>query len=854
MENKKIIIDTSLENKNVYYKLNTIFILFFIFPTAGIIYFIVKYDILHDKFFFPILLGGLVYLFVGFSILRKMFDRISSISREMSQKIHGNDFTGDVNELHQIVEAFNSLEEQFKVTSEQLHHKTSEISVLKELSDLCSVTLDSEEILYVTLERALMLTQADIGSIMILKELDKKVFVVKASMGLGDFVKINDRVDFETSIAKYAVINKSPLLVEDIEKESRFGRANRMHYGSKSFICMPIKTIKDIIGVLTISSKDDSKVFSHDDIEILTPLLSNSAFTYENIRLFRQLENETRYQKSLAKIFSIINSSLKDSELLHSILMEIQLLVGFNRAVILMKDTRRLGYLMVNDVLSSDPLELSVGDCFNSQGSMLDRVMQQESSVIVEDTGELISELETKLFAGPNNGACLLAPLMIGGASKGVLVFSSHEAMDFYSNKRLIDWLANVLALALEHNNLSRLVVKRTREFATLKQLGSALAASTFDLDQVLRYTMDMIREIMNVEAGVLFLLNEHVLEYAAGFNLGNNEPLRLKLGQGIAGTVAAQGKSVTVNDIKESKLFNPEVDNYGTLTTRSTMCIPIISQARVIGVIQVLNKNNGGFSGNDEELLQSIASSVNIALENARLYKETVSMADHERGIRKMFEKFVPKGVLDQIVYGEDSGKVFIEEFKTLTLLNIDLRGFSKLVKNIGPQKTVSLLNHFFSVMGGIVFMHQGIVDKYLGDGFLAVFGAPVSSIMDAENGVAAALEMQKSVAAVNDYITRELGTSVNVGISIHTGEVVVGNIGFEKKMDYTVIGDPVNAVFRLQELTKSYKDGILISEDTLRACRSRLDVKELDEKLAGMTLYELKGWGGGDIGDRPE
>ncbi len=841
-----------MENKNVYYKLKSIFILFFIFPTAGIIYFIVKYDILHDKFFFPILLGGLIYLFIGFSILRKMFDRISSISQEMSQKIHGSNFAGDVNELRQIVEAFNTLEEQFKVTSDQLHHKSSEISVLKELSDLCAVTLDSEEILYVTLERALLLTHADIGSIMILKELDKKVFVVKASIGLGDFVKINDRVEFETSIAKYAVINKSPLLVEDIEKEGRFGRANRVHYGSKSFICMPIKTIKDIIGVLTISSKNDSKVFNRDDVEILTPLLSNSAFTYENIRLFRKLENETRYQKSLVKIFSIINSSLKDSELLHAILKEIQLLVGFDRAVIMLKDKRKLGYLMVNYVLSNDPLELSVGDCYDSQGNMLDRVMQQESSVVVEDTGELISELEVKLFAGPGNRTCLLAPLMIGGSSRGVLMFSGGEATDFYGNKRLIDWLSNVLALALEHNNLASLVVKRTREFATLKQLGSALAASTFDLNQVLEYTMEMIREIMNAEAGVLFLLNEQVLEYAAGFNLGNNESMRLKLGQGIAGTVAAQGKSVTVNDIKESKLFNPEVDNYGTLETRSTMCIPIISQARVIGVIQVVNKDNGGFSGNDEELLQSIASSVNIALENSRLYKETVSMAEHERGIRKMFEKFVPKQVLDQIIHGEETNKGFVEEFKTLTLLNIDLRSFSRLIKDIGPQKSVSLLNHFFSVMGGIVFKHQGIVDKYLGDGFLAVFGAPVSSIMDAENGVAAALEMQRSVDAVNDYITRELGVSVNVGISLHTGEVVVGNIGFEKKMDYTVIGDPVNAVFKLQELTKPYEDGILISENTLRACRPRLAVKKLGEKLAGMTIYELKGWGGGDNGDR--
>ena len=179
--------------------------------------------------------------------------------------------------------------------------------------------------------------------------------------------------------------------------------------------------------------------------------------------------------------------------------------------------------------------------------------------------------------------------------------------------------------------------------------------------------------------------------------------------------------------------------------------------------------------------------------------------------------------------------------------MLNIDIRGFSLLAKQIGSQKTVSLLNSFFSVMGGIVFKHHGIVDKYLGDGFLSLFGAPVSSTMDADNAITAAIEMQKAMSAVNRFFKRELGTEVSMGISIHTGEVVVGNIGFEKKMDYTVIGDAVNTVFRLQELTKANENGVIISENTLRAARSRLNVAEMrppadfGDKAGGLKVYEL-------------
>jgi adenylate cyclase len=268
-----------------------------------------------------------------------------------------------------------------------------------------------------------------------------------------------------------------------------------------------------------------------------------------------------------------------------------------------------------------------------------------------------------------------------------------------------------------------------------------------------------------------------------------------------------------------------------------------------VRGVLEVVNKTNGEFSRSDEELLQSIASSMSVAMENARLYRETVSIAEQERNIRRTFQKFVPKEVVEKITHDSETGRALIEEFRRLTLLNIDIRGFSSLVRQIGPGKTVKLLNRFFTVMGGCVFKHRGIVDKYLGDGFLAVFGAPVATTRDAENAVRAALEMQQAVDLINADFIHESGTSVDIGISVHTGEVVVGNIGFEMKMDYTVIGDAVNVVFRLQELAKAFPNGILISENTRRAVDRPLDVRETGntcragDVAADLKIYVLSG-----------
>jgi class 3 adenylate cyclase/GAF domain-containing protein len=843
-----------LKKNNLYTKLNLVFGLFFFFPVLGFLFFSIKYDMLSDTWVPLFFLGILVFSFTGFTILKKLFDKISNISEQMSSSYLG-DFPDDqlstgTDELQNIVQSFSAIEQRFSNTFHALEKKASEIAILKEVSELCFVTFDPEEILHITLERALMLTNSDLGSILTLNKNEPKTFQVKATVGLGKFVKAGDRIDFETSIAKYAVINKSPLVVEDIEQDNRFGRASLAHYGTKSFVCMPIKTSKEIFGVLTISSRQD-RVYTQEDVEVLTPLLSNAAFTYENLRLLKENERNSLHLRSIEKIFKILVSSFRDTELLHAVLNELQSVVPFDLAFVMTVDDAKPGHLKIFDLLISGPSNIVRGASYPIRDSILEKVFKQENSLLVDNTCSMANALDRELFADQGCTACLLSPLKSDGNVTGILALAAHDVALFYNTHKLITWIANGLSLAIERNRLSAAVVKRNQELDTIRQVGSALASSTFDISKVLKYTMDMIREVMNVEAGSLLFLEGDELEIAVAFNIKikSMKKFRLKIGQGIAGYVAARGKSILVNDIEKSPHFFPMVDESTGFKTESALCVPMVSQGKVIGVIEVLNKINGEFDTDDKDLLQSIATSVCIALENARLYKETVSMAEQERDIRHMFQKFVPKEVLDKIIYDSENGKPVVEELKTVTLLNIDIRGFSELSRKIGSQKTVALLNSFFSVMGGVVFKHHGIVDKYLGDGFLALFGAPVSSTKDADNAIAAGFEMKKSLNAVNRYLERKFDATVKMGISVHTGEVVVGNIGFEQKMDYTVIGDPVNTVFRLQNLTKSFPNGILISENTLRAARTRPHVgriktsTDLTEELGDMKVYELLG-----------
>jgi adenylate cyclase len=853
MDLSKRMAGLSLKSQGLHYRLSISFAFFFFVPLLGLLYFGLKYEWLEDRLLPWFILALLGSSLAGYVLIRKTFDKIRGASLLFSETL-STDLAGfkrleSVDELQSIVHSFQAVERQLRENVTALDKRAVQLSTLKELSDLCYVTFDSDDLFAITLERAMKLTQADVGSVLILEGPGRETFVVQGTYGLGNILKKGDRIDFASSIAKFAVINKSPLLIEDIETDNRFGRSNRFQYATKSFLCMPLKGTHDVFGVLTLSRKAEDRPFSLEDADILAPLLSNAAFTYDNLNLIRENKENRRQLASITGICRTLGSSLRNSELLHAVLGQFGEEVAFDAAVIFATAAGGPDRIEVLDILSSLPLPLDRHNGYDVSGSVLEEVLRQGSNRFIADTATLKFPFDRELLVKPGLRTCLLAPLKTGGSITGLLLLGSTHPESFTGIEPRAETIATLLPLAMEKSFLLRLVSQRVREMESIKQIGSILAASTFEREEVLKHTMDMIRTIMNVEAGSLLLLEKEILSFQTAFNIQADIPLekiqrfQVKLGQGISGYCAARGEPLIVRDIGRSRQFDAEFDRQTGFTTRSVLCVPLISRGAVLGVIEVLNKIQGDFNDDDLQLLQSIATSVSIALENSRLYQETLSLAEHERGIRNMFQKFVPREIVEKIIHSSPSEKPLLEELKILTLLNIDIRGFSSLSRTIGPQRTVAMLNHFFATMGDIVFKHHGIVDKYLGDGFLAIFGAPVSSAADAVNALSAALEMKRALPTVNEQFSGDLVHPLAMGISIHTGEAVVGNIGFEQKMDYTVIGDSVNVVFRLQEFTKSMPNSILISEKTRQAALdSRLDLREVGSYDAGSLLGELK------------
>jgi len=254
------------------------------------------------------------------------------------------------------------------------------------------------------------------------------------------------------------------------------------------------------------------------------------------------------------------------------------------------------------------------------------------------------------------------------------------------------------------------------------------------------------------------------------------------------------------------------------------TICAPLVGESRVHGAIYADRLDPfAAFKPDDLELISAVAAQTAIAVENARAHERLA----REEVARANYSRFLPEYVVKQMLENPDSFKLGGVS-QTITILFADIRGFTSISEHAPPEKIVSLLNRYFSAMTDIIFAHGGTLDKYLGDGLMALFGAPTTTPEDASNALNAAVAMQRRLLGINAELREEGLSEVGVGIGLHTGEVIVGYIGSERRSEYTAIGDAVNTASRLESNAKAGQ--ILISDATAKGARSRYKLQPRD------------------------
>jgi adenylate cyclase len=195
---------------------------------------------------------------------------------------------------------------------------------------------------------------------------------------------------------------------------------------------------------------------------------------------------------------------------------------------------------------------------------------------------------------------------------------------------------------------------------------------------------------------------------------------------------------------------------------------------------------------------------------------------------VQSAMRRFVTQEVVDRIIGRED--ELLFGAACEATVLFADIRNFTTLAEKLNPRDTVDMLNEIFTELFEAVAGNDGVLDKFIGDAIMAVYGAPLSSGRDPANAVESAVAMIAMIGGINEKARARGLAEIRLGVGVGSGEVVAGTIGSPKRMDYTVIGDPVNLASRLESITKVYKVGVVICEDTARAVNGKYALRELD------------------------
>jgi class 3 adenylate cyclase/CheY-like chemotaxis protein len=251
--------------------------------------------------------------------------------------------------------------------------------------------------------------------------------------------------------------------------------------------------------------------------------------------------------------------------------------------------------------------------------------------------------------------------------------------------------------------------------------------------------------------------------------------------------------------------------------------------------------------------LLVRLEAHLSLKRSTAEVKRLADQLGVRNRFIQSVFGRYMSDQVVEKLLDAPDALSMG-GELRTVTILMSDLRGFSSLSERLGPSDVILLLNEYLAAMTEVIYSNGGTIDEFIGDAILVLFGAPLQSDADALRAVTCAVEMQRAIDTVNEKNSARGLPRVEMGIGIHTGEVVVGNIGSERRAKYGVVGRSVNLASRIEAFTVGGQ--ILVSDATLQAAGSSVSLRRSIEVFPkgskeAMTVHEVAGVGG--VGGEP-
>ncbi len=586
------------------------------------------------------------------------------------------------------------------------------------------------------------------------------------------------------------------IIVNDAYADPNFERSidERTGLTTHDLICTPITTAHDeIVGVAQVINKKEGKFGDHD-LRLLRILTAQASTALESTRVVEKMQEKRQQEIAFLDIVADITSEIRLTSLLDKVMAEVTRLLDADRSTLFLNDDK-------------------TGELYTEISQGLDETGEEKQKQIrfpnhlgiagaVFTAGETINipyayaDLRFNPAFDKQTGYFTRSILCVPLANKSGKVIGATQVL----NKRGGSFTSE----------------DETRLKAFTGQISIALEnAKLFDdVQQIKNYNESMLESMSN---GIITIDPDGVVVTcnAAGGDIVSTDPTSL-IGQEVAEIF--QGDMEVVHE-----------------------CIARVSENRSSESVHDLEMKFG------DDRTVSCNLTVMPLLSGEGEGMGTMLVIDdisEEKRLKSTMSRYMDPGVADQLLQQGDD--VLGGASRDTTMLFSDIRGFTSITEKLGARGTVDFLNEYFTIMVECLQDEGGMLDKFIGDAIMAAFGLPVAKEDDPDRAVSCAIAMQRALQDWNQERQANDMDAVSIGIGINTDNVVSGNIGSPKRMDFTVIGDGVNLAARLESACKTYFAGILISEFTKRLLKREYCIREVDKvivkgKSEPVAIYEV-------------
>ncbi len=657
-------------------------------------------------------------------------------------------------------------------------------TMLKVMNDL-AILRSLDEVLETMVSTMTSTIGAERGTIFLS---DKRTGELYSRIAQGNFRR-EIRILNSSGVAGWVFTNGKGVIVEDAYNDERFNRDvdEGTGFKTRSILCTPLKTPKgEIIGVSEILNKKDGE-FTKKDFHIIEAMAEQAAIVLQSNLVAEQIEESRRQEMKFLEMVSQISSEIQLGPLLQRIISTITSMLDAERSTLFLNDekTNEL-YTEIGEGLGKTQIRFP-----NHRGIAGTVFTSQESINIPHAYADLRYNPSVDRQTGFFTRSILCIPLKNkAGKTIGVTQVLNKRGGTFTSDdEALLGAFTSQISIAIENAKLFDDIqnIKNYNE-SMLESMSTGVI--TIDEDGKIVTCNNAGLRILHVEPSEI--LQKETKELFSGFN----EWILDKIEH-----VHKQGE--------DDVIIDAALESGGKKLFANVTVLPLLGAKQ-----------------------KKLGSMIMI---------EDIST---EKRLKTTMSRYMDPALADKLVEG---GEDIISGTNSIaTVLFSDIRSFTTLAEEAGAQGTVNLLNEYFTIMVDCIQSEGGMLDKFIGDAIMAVFGTPFAHEDDPDRSIRAAISMMKELNIYNEKRVARGNIPIAHGIGINTDSVVSGNIGAPKRMDYTVIGDGVNLAARLESACKQYGANILISSYTLKALRGTYRTRQIDRvivkgKTQPVSVYEV-------------